>query len=117
MNTAMKKYILSAALLVSALMSAQVEPKHEIENGMVKSTYYHTNGTIAQTGYYKDGKVHGQWVSYDEAGNKTAIAEYREGEKTGKWFFWTDNKLSEVDYSDSRVAAVKTWTQDAIAKQ
>lgn len=113
----MKKYILSAALLVSALMSAQVEPKHEIENGLVKSTYFHSNGNVAQTGYYKDGKVHGQWVSYDENGTKTAIAEYKDGQKAGKWFFWDTDKLSEVDYNDSRVASVKTWKQEAIAKR
>lgn len=114
---AMKKYILSAALLVSALMSAQTEPKHEIQGNLVKSTYYHDNGTVSQTGYYKDGKVHGQWTSYDASGTKVAIAEYKDGQKAGKWLFWNGDKLSEVDYTDSRIANVKTWTEEAIAKR
>ncbi len=111
----MKKYILSATLFVSAMMMAQVQPKHEVAGDMVKSTYYYDNGTVRQEGFYKDGKVHGQWISYDENGNKTAIAEYQNGNKAGKWFFWKDNTLSEVDYTDSRVASVKSWKQDALA--
>jgi antitoxin component YwqK of YwqJK toxin-antitoxin module len=49
-------------------------------------------------------------------GNKKSIGDYSNGEKTGKWFFWNDKSLSEVDYSNSRVANVKSWKQDALAK-
>lgn len=113
----MKTPLLAAALLVTAWVSAQDTPRHEIENGLVKSTYYHSNGAVAQTGYYKDGKVHGLWTSFDENGHKTAIAQYEDGRKTGKWLFWNGDKLSEVDYTEGRIAAVKTWKQDALAKR
>ena len=53
----------------------------------------------------------------EKSGNKKSIGEYSNGQKTGKWFFWTDNNLSEVDYSDSRVAQVKNWKQDAVANR
>ncbi|WP_396176911.1 toxin-antitoxin system YwqK family antitoxin [Flavobacterium sp.] len=110
----MKKYMILGALLFTGITFAQSEPKHEVVGDIVKSTYYHENGKVSQEGFYKNGKVHGQWVSFDQNGKKTAIANYNEGTKTGKWIFWTDKNLSEVDYADSRVATVKTWKEEAI---
>jgi antitoxin component YwqK of YwqJK toxin-antitoxin module len=107
-------FVWSALLMFAVGFSQGIAPKHEVVDNLVKSTYYHDNGQIAQQGYYKNGKVHGQWVSYDAAGNKVAMGTYNEGEKTGKWFFWNQNSLSEVDYSSSRVAKVKSWKQDAV---
>lgn len=104
------------ALLFSAVIFAQkVAPKHEIVDGLVKSTYFHDNGQVSQTGFYNDGKVHGQWTSFDATGTKISIGSFSNGIKTGKWFFWTDKNLSEVDYSNNRVTAVKTWKEDAVA--
>lgn len=106
------------ALLISGVIFAQnIEPKHEIVGNLVKSTYFHENGKVSQEGFYKDGKVHGKWISYDENGTKKAIGEYNNGIKTGKWFFWNENILSEVDYSESRVASVTNWKQDAIVNR
>lgn len=112
----MKKYMILGAMLISGVIFAQVEPKHEVVGNLVKSTYFHSNGKVSQEGFYKNGKVHGQWIAYDEKGTKKAIGEYNEGQKTGKWFFWNQNNLSEVDYSDSRIASIKTWKEDAIVK-
>jgi len=114
----MKKYMILGAFLITTSFFAQtIAPKHEVVGDLVKSTYYYENGQISQEGFYKNGKVDGQWIAYDEKGNKKAIGEYKEGEKTGKWFFWNDNNLSEVDYSDSRVAAIKNWKQDAVVNR
>ena len=97
----MKKYVLMATLLVSVLTFAQeVSPKLEEVDGMVKATYFHDNGTIQQVGFFKDGKLDGKWVSFDEAGNKKAEAQYTSGEKTGTWLFWKDdNTIAEVNFS------------------
>ncbi|MCF8713780.1 nicotinic acid mononucleotide adenyltransferase [Joostella atrarenae] len=108
----MKKSILIFAMLFSFVMVAQnVEnkPKLEKEGDMVKATYFHDNGAVSQTGYYLEGKLHGEWKSYNEEGRKTAMAEYNKGEKTGKWFFWNDNTLKEVNYQDNRITNVTTW--------
>lgn len=113
----MKNYMIVAALLVTSLIFANIPPKHEVVGDLVKSTYFHDNGTVSQEGFYKNGKVHGEWVSYNEKGDKTAIASYDEGTKTGKWFFWNNKSLSEVDYSDSRVASVKTWKEEAVVNR
>ena len=114
--TTMRKIAIIAVLLVSTLTFAQNKaPKLEEVNGLVKATYYFDNGQIQQEGFFKDGKLDGKWISYDVNGNKKAIAEYNNGQKTGKWFFWNDKSLSEVDYSNSAVAAVKTWNKEVIA--
>ncbi|QLE01295.1 nicotinic acid mononucleotide adenyltransferase [Galbibacter sp. BG1] len=109
----MKNTILIFAMLFSFVMVAQngeQKPKLEKEGDMVKATYFHENGEIAQTGYYLDGKLHGEWKAYDETGKKIALAEYKNGEKTGKWFFWDNKSLNEVNYEDSRITGVTTWT-------
>jgi antitoxin component YwqK of YwqJK toxin-antitoxin module len=50
-------------------------------------------------------------------GNKKAIGEYNNGEKTGKWFFWNGDALSEVDYSQSKITSVSKWKKDALANR
>lgn len=111
----MKKIILVAALLVSGMFFAQeIKPKFEVVDNMVKATYYHDNGQVSQEGLYLDGKLHGKWVSYTEAGAKQTMGEYENGAKVGKWFFWNENSLSEVDFSKSKMESVKKWSQDAL---
>ncbi|WP_396184033.1 toxin-antitoxin system YwqK family antitoxin [Flavobacterium sp.] len=113
----MKKLCITAMLVVSGVIFAQENnAKHEVVNQMVKSTFYHENGQVQQEGFYKDGKVHGEWISYDINGNKVAMGQYQDGMKVGKWFFWNGLDLAEVDYSDSRVAQVKKWSQGAVVQ-
>lgn len=110
----MKGILTAIALMFSVVMFAQgveKQPKLEIENGMVKATYFHDNGEVAQTGYYLDGKLHGEWKSFDAQGNKVAIATYDKGEKSGNWFFWNGKTLNEVKYQDNTIASIKTWNQ------
>ncbi|MGL2965266.1 toxin-antitoxin system YwqK family antitoxin [Flavobacterium sp. XGLA_31] len=114
----MKKILILGAFLISGFTFAQTaKPVLEREGELVKATYYYDNGQIQQQGYFKDGKLTGQWVAFDQNGNKKSIGEYKNGEKTGKWFFWDNKSLSEVDYADSRVDAVKTWKEDALVNR
>lgn len=111
----MKKLFIAVMLVVSGVIFAQENNvKHEIVNKMVKSTYYYDNGQIQQEGFYKNGKVHGEWISYNMNGEKVAIGKYENGKKVGKWFFWSGADLMEVDYTDTRVAQVKKWSSEAI---
>ena len=110
----MKKYMILGALLFSSLIFANHPPKHEVVGDLVKSTYYNDNGTVSQEGFYKNGKVHGEWIAYNASGKRLSIGNYNEGVKIGKWFFWNENTLSEVDYSNSRVAVVKNWKEEAV---
>jgi antitoxin component YwqK of YwqJK toxin-antitoxin module len=111
----MKNLFIAAMLVVSGVIFAQENNvKHEIVNKMVKSTFYYDNGQVQQEGFYKNGKVHGEWISYNMNGEKIAIGKYENGKKVGKWFFWSGADLMEVDYTDTRVAQVKKWSSEAI---
>ncbi|WP_461533783.1 toxin-antitoxin system YwqK family antitoxin [Sinomicrobium sp.] len=108
----MKKIMIFAVMLVSAgvfAQKAEIKPKFEKEGNLIKATYYHDNGEIAQTGFFKDGKVHGEWQSYNIEGKKVATGKYDEGQKVGKWFFWSDKTLNEVTFEDSRIVNVVAW--------
>ncbi|MDQ5929038.1 MAG: hypothetical protein QG594_816 [Bacteroidota bacterium] len=112
----MKKYIVISFSLLSGIFYAQaLKPVLEPFGKIVKATYFYENGQVFQEGTFKDGKLHGEWITYDEKGNKTAIAQFDKGQKTGKWFFWNKNSLNEVDYSNNKIAVIKNWKKDAIA--
>ena len=114
----MKKYIILTAILFSGILFAQENnPKLEAVGDSVKTTYYFENGKVQQEGFFKNGKLEGVWTSYDVNGNKLSVANYEKGEKTGKWLFWNGDNLSEVDYSNSRIASVKTWKQETLVNR
>ena len=111
------KNILMAAIFVSGsvAMAQENDPKpvFEKQGDLIKGTFYYEDGSVRQEGTYKNGKLHGEWVSYDQNGEKTAIANYKNGEKSGKWFFWSEDKLTEVDYQNSVIASVNSWKSES----
>ena len=115
----MKNIITLIALIAAvALGNAQEKQKNEYvvdasNNKLVKTTLYHDNGVVAQTGFYTlDNKLQGEWISYDTNGNKTAIANYHKGEKVGSWVFFQGETIREVTYMNSKIAKVNTFTKD-----
>lgn len=108
------KNILSllALVLITATTLAQDHPQNTyfLDGDVIVATLYRENGKIAQTGFYtKHNNLTGQWVSYDTEGNKTAVAQYDNGNKVGTWYFFTDENIKEVNYLDARIATVVTW--------
>lgn len=111
----MKKAIVVLAVMFAVSVSAQeIKPTFEKMGKMVKATYFHDNGEIAQTGYILNGKLHGDWVMFNVEGKKIATGQYLNGEKAGKWFFWKNDVLREVDFTDNRIVNVKDWNQGEI---
>ena len=111
----MKKAVFFLAMMFSVCIYAQgTEPTVEKVGDMVKATYFHENGEIAQTGYMMNGKLHGQWFMYNAEGKKLASGKYIDGKKSGKWFFWEDEILKEVDYDANRIVNVKNWNQSEV---
>lgn len=103
---------LLAIVMITSLALAQDNKRNTyfLDGNVIEATIYHANGMVAQTGYYnKENKLTGEWVSYDLQGNKTAVAEYNNGEKVGTWYFFSNNNIKEVSYMDARVAKVVTW--------
>lgn len=105
------KITLSAfAIMLCTMAGAQeINPTFEKHGELIKGTFYYEDGSIKQEGTYKNGKLHGQWVSYGQDGEKNALAQYEEGNKTGKWFFWNDDLLTEVDYNKNIIAEVRKY--------
>lgn len=98
-----------AVMLSAGMMAQDVKPVFEQEGELIKGTFYYEDGSISQEGTYKDGKLHGEWISYGQDGKKTAIAKYSEGNKIGKWFFWDDDVLKEVEYNNNQIAQVSVY--------
>ena len=104
----MKRAILILMAFCSTYIFAQnTEPTFEKEGKMVRATYFHDNGLVAQTGYMLNGKLHGDWTMFDAKGDKIAQGKYVDGKREGKWFFWKGDMVKEVDFVDSKIAAVK----------
>lgn len=101
----MKRYlILLAALFLSISIYAQKEKTLTLnkDTNLIDAIYYHENGEISQTGSFTaDGKLEGNWISYDEEGNKIVSAFYKNGKKVGKWIHWIKGEKKVVHYDDN----------------
>ncbi len=113
----MRISVILLALFFSAVLSAQEnKPTYEKSGEMVKATYYHDNGEVAQEGYYLDGKLHDQWTMFNTEGVKIAMGSYEMGQRSGKWYFWDEKEVKEVDYMENRIVnVIKHDNADALA--
>ena len=106
----MKKYlVLILFSLATTLVFGQKEKEVQLnkETNLVEATYYHDNGEVSQEGTFNlEGKLHGDWVSYNEEGVKISEGAYANGVKTGKWFFWSDGMVKEVEFDNNTIATV-----------
>ena len=110
----MKKSILFlVALFITVVSFGQQKRDLKLnkETNLIEVTYYHDNGVVSQTGTYTlDGKLQGEWLSFNTEGSKVVSANYDNGKKVGKWFYWNDNTLKEVDYTRNSIASINEWT-------
>ncbi|AXT18841.1 nicotinic acid mononucleotide adenyltransferase [Flavobacteriaceae bacterium AU392] len=111
----MKNTILLFAFLITAVSFGQEKRDLKLnkETNLIDVTYYHDNGVVSQTGAYTlDGKLQGEWLSFDAEGKKLVLANYDNGKKVGKWFYWNDKTLKEIDYTSNVIASITEWTND-----
>jgi antitoxin component YwqK of YwqJK toxin-antitoxin module len=76
---------------------------------VMKLTQFLDNGEIAQHGNIHRNKLDGVWESFDADGNKIAVGNYENGVKAGTCFFWTDEQLIEVEFTNNKVQDVIYW--------
>ncbi|GGG34701.1 toxin-antitoxin system YwqK family antitoxin [Bizionia arctica] len=108
----MKKVVMFFVFLISVVSFAQeqISPKLEQVGDEIEVTYFHDDGVIQQHGFFnQEGKLQGTWTSYNVDGEKVAIGNYDNGQKVGKWFFWANDTLKEVDFIESKIATVSEW--------
>jgi antitoxin component YwqK of YwqJK toxin-antitoxin module len=78
------------------------------ETNLIEVVYYHDNDVVSQTGTYTaDGKLQGEWLSFNAEGKKIVSGNYENGKKVGKWFYYTNETVKEVDYSQNAIAGLK----------
>ena len=104
------KFIYGIFLLICFSLNAQPKndsnPFNYVKKGdLIVVTNYHENGVIAQTGFIKNGELHGKWTSYDLNGNEKMIGYYQNGKKNGKWFIWSYGNLKEVNFKNNKVVS------------
>ena len=107
--------LLIAFLMFTFGYAQELKPKFEQEGDLIKGTYFFENGTIKQIGYFSNNKLHGEWISYDSEGNKTAIAHYKNGKKTGTWLVLTYDIVKQVTYEANKVIDVKDLKETDLA--
>ena len=106
----MKRFIMALAvfvLMVNVSVAQAVEPTFEKQDDLVKATYYYDNGNVKEVGFFKDTKLHNQWISYSEEGNIKVVAFYKEGKKDGKWYLVGDSSVKEVTYKSNEIIKVE----------
>lgn len=106
----MKKSILFIAVLFISITSyAQEKPDMKLnkETNLIEATYFHSNGEVSQKGTFNlEKQLHGEWLSFNDQGETITVGSYDKGVKTGKWLFWANDVLKEVEYSENIIAAV-----------
>lgn len=106
--------LVSLLFLLPVITLAQKERKVTLleDVNLYQVVYYHENGAISQQGTINmEGQLHGRWESFAESGEKIAMGNYANGKKEGKWFFWNQEGLSEVDYNQNGIASVQQWKE------
>ena len=96
-------------------MAQDKDLKVNEETNLIEVVYYHDNGEISQKGTFNlERKLHGQWLSFNEKGEKIAMGSYENGLKTGKWYFWSVDSIKEVEYKDNAIASVNSKKIDLL---
>ena len=104
-----KSALLIVLLLITSLGYSQQERDVKLneETNLIEATYYHENGVVSQEGTFDlKGKLHGEWISFNEAGEKISKGSYANGVKTGKWYFWNEGIMKEVEFKENAIASV-----------
>lgn len=109
-----KTNLMLFTFLIGMVSFAQQERALKLNDNtnLIEVTYYHDNGVVSQTGSYTlDGKLQGEWLRFDTEGHKSVAANYDNGKKVGKWFYWADKTLKEVDYTSNAIVSVNDWQE------
>ena len=113
----MRQFIIGMMVLGLSIQLgySQKRTDYKKEKNLVSVVSYHDNGQIAQKGYLKNNKLHGEWISYTETGEKLAQGTFLKGKKIGKWFFWQSERMTEVSFENNLPIDNVVWERGAVA--
>ena len=113
----MKNYIIIffALLYTGVAIGQNTKPKFEKQDDLVKATYFYEDGNVKQIGFFKNKKLHGEWTYFNQKGEKTTIAKYENGMKTGTWLVLSDGIVKEVTYDKNKIVEVKDLEETDLA--
>ncbi|MCF8465693.1 MAG: hypothetical protein K9G41_12675 [Flavobacteriales bacterium] len=122
----MKALMLSLVVLAGSTCFAQNKVKTSYEDGSVKSEFiqmgelvaivnYHENGTIKETGFFKNDIPEGKWETFSKDGVKTAELSYSNGKRHGEFRVWDEfsNAYIEMKYANGEVITANRYVREA----
>lgn len=117
----MRTIVLFIALVFLTTVTLAQKKENKIglneETNLIEAVYFHENGNVSQIGTFNlEGKLHGEWISFNEKGKKISKGSYLNGRKTGKWAFWSGDKMKEVKYNDNSIARVDGVKKEGLVK-
>ena len=89
--------------------------EHELNmfDPIVEVEIMHDNGKTYQKGFLMNNMLHGRWESYNVKGELVVLGHFIRGKKTGKWIFWDDDKLTEVNFKNNKVLSHHSWNNSS----
>ena len=109
----MRIFFVLFALSIASLSAQEKKVVTKEGTNTFKVVYYNEAGNITQQGFIKNKMLHGEWASFYNDGRKSVSGQYDKGKKVGKWFFWNQGKIREVDFVDNNVVKVLDWDTPA----
>ncbi|MEY8020220.1 toxin-antitoxin system YwqK family antitoxin [Muriicola sp. SD30] len=101
--------LLLVVFTITSIVYSQNERELKLnkETNLIEVKEYHDNGLVSQEGTFNlEGELHGEWVSYNDKGEKISRGSYLNGQRTGKWYFWMGDSVKEVEYSKNAIASI-----------
>lgn len=74
-------------------------------NKLVEATYFFENGDVYEMGFYLDGKLTGNWLTFDVNNELQTSAYFVGNKKVGVWKMYENGRLSkEISFSQLMIA-------------
>lgn len=82
-----------------------------VDNGKKEgvTTIYFENGKKNETRGFRQNKMHGTWVTWDQLDHKIAEANYLDGVKHGAWGIWDENGIQRYEMFYDQGKKSGTW--------
>lgn len=109
----MMKAFVNVVIMLFCITTFSQEQKVDYKKtntNLIQATYYFADNDniIEREGFFNEkGKLEGVWTSYDVQGNKTVVANYKNGKKNGVWTYFKNDKMNIVTYKENKIINVE----------